>query len=127
MGGRGSTSASGSAVARARRSLEAIASNPGSSYRSQERARLASVAASIAGTERASGILGSYDAVVIAREYGQRVSPATLGSVAEMRERPLGMSGETFARLSQAVRSLNSSGYSNDEVAAVIRFERYLR
>lgn len=87
-------------------------------------------AASLVGTARARDLLDSKDVSALAKELdigGGFGGLSKLDSLSAGRNQPLGMSDAKWSGLRKRLESLNSKGYSNEEVAAVIRFDRFMR
>lgn len=71
---------------------------------------------------RYKNINESRSIAVIARNGGGRPSKDTLDLYLKGRERPLCLSDSGFDNLKNHISKLNSQGYSNREIAAVLQF-----
>ena len=131
MGGRGSSSASLRAKsARIVAALRERQSAGGSSPRRSSAARMAGAAADLIEQGRASGLLGSNRLNRIASEMGKSgvsVTPGKLEDSIKGGNVPLGMDRFDWHYIGAQVINLNNAGYSNDEIAAAIRFDRQIR
>ncbi len=88
------------------------------------------VAADLVGTARAEDLLKSREASVLSKELGMSGGLGGLSRLDDLsagRNRPLGMDDAKWRRLQGLLASLNSKGYTNEEIASVARFERLLR
>lgn len=91
---------------------------------------LARTAADLVGTSKAKSLLESRDVSALSKELNISGGFGGLGKLNDLsagRNRPLGMSDGKWSGLGKRLSSLNSKGYSNEEIAAAIRFDRLLR
>ncbi len=92
-------------------------------------ATITKAAAGLVGTKRAKSLLESNDVAALAKELnisGGFGGLSKLNDLSAGTNQPLGMSDGKWASLRKRLASLNSKGYSNEEIAAVIRFDRHL-
>lgn len=93
-------------------------------------AAIARAAAGLIGTSRLKGLLADRDVAALSRGLGGAGGFGNLGkldSLAEGANRPLGMGDAAWASLKERLVRLNEAGYTNEEVSAAIRFDRWLR
>ena len=125
MGGRGSASRS-SRASQVVSFLRERSRNAGNSPRSRNTANMAAAAADLIESGRASELMNDRRTGVLAREMPS-VSQSTLQNALDGRNVPIGMERFDWARMGLLVAELNHDGYTNDEIAASIRLDRYIK
>lgn len=126
MGGRGSSSGSRSAaVGNMKRYLIGLANDQrlteNSTYANRERARLAGVAADLAGTDREAALRRRPEVAALVQEMGGSAS-----SVHHLRNVLNGDYSGQYGASRKNVESLAAGGFTLDEVAAVTMYDRWL-
>ncbi len=135
MGGRGASSTSATSNGSSlKRQLHGIVDQINSIGRpnagQRDYATIAQTAADLIGTSKLKGLLGEHSLSVLSRELGGSGGTGNLGKLndlAERTNRPLGMSDATWADLGERLGKLNGAGYTNEEISAVIRFDKWLK
>lgn len=87
---------------------------------------MAAAAADLIESGRAAELMDDRRVGVLAREM-PGVSQSTLKNALEGRNVPMGMERFDWARMGLLVAELNHDGYTNDEIAASILLERYIK
>lgn len=135
MGGRGQSrmGASGGMSANDRALKEFLTQGAaryaaGKSAKNKVLAAEANAMAGIVGTKRLDAMLSS-DGYKGARSAlkDSSLDSSKVDSMLKGKQRPMGLSDASFSALQSSLRSLKSSGYSNEEIAGAIRWGRHVR